>query len=248
MPLKRRQIAWRAAQDLADGAYVNLGIGLPTMVSDFIPADREIVLHSENGVLGVGPAPGDNEVDWDLINAGKQPITLVTGGSYVHHTDSFLMIRGGHLDLALLGAFEVSEKGDLANWTTDDPAFPPGVGGAMDLAVGAKEIRVLVEHTTKSGAPRIRRQCGYPLTAAAVVRRIYTDLAVIDVTPRGWSCARWSRTSIFRRCRPKPKRPYARPRTSARSARLSFKVACPASSRSGRSAQFRRRCRRARGI
>src|SRR5262249_39971947 len=137
------------------------------------------------GVLGVGPAPGDNAVDWDLINAGKQPITLVTGGSYVHHTDSFLMIRGGHLDLALLGAFEVSEKGDLANWTTDDPGFPPGVGGAMDLAVGAKEIRVLVEHNTKTGAPRIRRQCGYPLTAASVVRRIYTDLAVIDVTPQG---------------------------------------------------------------
>jgi 3-oxoadipate CoA-transferase, beta subunit len=185
MPLKRRQIAWRAAQDLVDGAYVNLGIGLPTLVSDFIPPDREIVLHSENGVLGVGPAPGDNEVDWDLINAGKQPVTLVTGGSYVHHTDSFLMIRGGHLDLALLGAFEVSEKGDLANWTTDDPGFPPGVGGAMDLAVGAKEIRVLVEHTTKAGAPRLRRYCGYPLTAAAVVRRIYTDLAVIDVTPEG---------------------------------------------------------------
>jgi 3-oxoadipate CoA-transferase, beta subunit len=185
MPLKRRQIAWRAAQDLADGTYVNLGIGLPTMVSDFIPTDREIVLHSENGVLGVGPAPGDNEVDWDLINAGKQPITLVTGGSYVHHTDSFLMIRGGHLDLALLGAFEVSERGDLANWTTDDPGFPPGVGGAMDLAVGAREIRVLVEHTTKSGAPRIRRSCRYPLTAAAVVRRIYTDLAVIDVAPEG---------------------------------------------------------------
>jgi 3-oxoadipate CoA-transferase beta subunit len=185
MPLKRRQIAWRAAQDLVDGAYVNLGIGLPTLVSDFIPPDREIVLHSENGVLGVGPAPGDNEVDWDLINAGKQPVTLVTGGSYVHHTDSFLMIRGGHLDLALLGAFEVSEKGDLANWTTDDPGFPPGVGGAMDLAVGAKEIRVLVEHVTKSGVPRIRRHCGYPLTAAAVVRRIYTDLAVIDVTLEG---------------------------------------------------------------
>src|SRR5215469_5209350 len=185
MPLKRRQIAWRAAQDLADGAYVNLGIGLPTLVAEFLPSDREIVLHSENGVLGVGPAPGDNEVDWDLINAGKQPVTLVTGGSYVHHTDSFLMIRGGHLDLALLGAFEVSEKGDLANWTTDDPAFPPGVGGAMDLAVGAKEIRVLVEHTTRAGVPRIRRQCGYPLTAAAVVRRVYTDLAVIDVTPDG---------------------------------------------------------------
>ena len=162
MPLKRRQIAWRAAQDLVDGAYVNLGIGLPTLVSDFIPPDREIVLHSENGVLGVGPAPGDNEIDWDLINAGKQPVTLVTGGSYVHHTDSFLMIRGGHLDLALLGAFEVSEKGDLANWTTDDPGFPPGVGGAMDLAVGAKEIRVLVEHTTKAGAPRIRRTLRIP--------------------------------------------------------------------------------------
>ena len=185
MPLKRRQIAWRAAQDLVDGAYVNLGIGLPTLVSDFIPPDREIVLHSENGVLGVGPAPGNNAIDWDLINAGKQPVTLVTGGSYLHHTDSFLMIRGGHLDLALLGAFEVSEKGDLANWTTDDPGFPPGVGGAMDLAVGAKEIRVLVEHTTKAGAPRIRRHCGYPLTAAAVVRRIYTNLAVIDVTAEG---------------------------------------------------------------
>ena len=185
MPLKRRQIAWRAAQDLTDGAYVNLGIGLPTLVADFLPADREIVLHSENGVLGVGPAPSDNEVDWDLVNAGKQPVTLVTGGSYVHRTDSFLMICGGHLDLAQLGAFEVSEKGDLANWTTDDPSFPPGVGGAMDLAVGAKEIRVLVEHTTKSGAPRIRRHCGYPLTAARVVRRIYTDLAVIDVTPDG---------------------------------------------------------------
>jgi 3-oxoadipate CoA-transferase, beta subunit len=185
MPLKRRQIAWRAAQDLADGSYVNLGIGLPTLVSDFLPADKEIVLQSENGILGVGPAPGSNEADPDLINAGKQPITLVTGGSYVHHTDSFLMIRGGHLDLALLGAFEVSETGDLANWTTDDPSFPPGVGGAMDLAVGAREIRVLLEHTTKTGEPRLRRHCQYPLTAARVVRRIYTDLAVIDVTPQG---------------------------------------------------------------
>src|SRR5712672_1791379 len=185
MPLKRRQIAWRAAQDLADGAYVNLGIGLPTLVSDFIPADREIVLHSENGVLGVGPAPGDNEVDWDLTNAGKQPITLVTGGSYVHHTDSFLMIRGGHLDLALLGAFEVSENGDLANWTTDDPTFPPGVGGAMDLAVGAKEVRVLMDHVGKNGEPRIRHRCTLPLTALCVVKRIYTNLAVIDVQPDG---------------------------------------------------------------
>jgi 3-oxoacid CoA-transferase B subunit len=186
MPLSRRQIAWRAAQDLQEGTYVNLGIGLPTLVADFLPSDREIVLHSENGVLGVGPAPGANEADPDLINAGKHPVTLLTGGSYVHHSDSFLMIRGGHLDLALLGAFEVSEAGDLANWATDDPRFPPGVGGAMDLAVGAKEIRVLLEHTTKSGAPRLLRRCRYPLTAARVVRRIYTDLAVIDVTEDGF--------------------------------------------------------------
>jgi 3-oxoadipate CoA-transferase, beta subunit len=186
MPLSRRQIAWRAAQDLPDGCYVNLGIGLPTLVADLIPADREIVLHSENGILGVGPAPGANEADPDLINAGKQPVTLLTGGSYVHHTDSFLMVRGGHLDLALLGAFEVADNGDLANWTTDDPKFPPGVGGAMDLAAGAKEIRVLVEHTTRSGAPRLRRKCGYPLTAAGCVKRIYTDLAVVDVTQDGF--------------------------------------------------------------
>ena len=186
MPLNRRQIAWRAAQDLADGAYVNLGIGLPTLVADVLPEGREIVLQSENGVLGVGPAPGANEIDLDLVNAGKQPVTLLTGGSYVHHTDSFLMIRGGHLDLALLGAFEVAENGDLANWTTDDPKVPPGVGGAMDLAVGAKEIRVLLEHTTRDGTPRLRRKCEYPLTASRVVRRVYTDLAVIDVTEQGF--------------------------------------------------------------
>jgi 3-oxoadipate CoA-transferase beta subunit len=186
MPLNRRQIAWRAAQDLQDGVYVNLGIGLPTLVADVLPEGREIVLQSENGVLGVGPAPGANEIDLDLVNAGKQPVTLLTGGSYVHHTDSFLMIRGGHLDLALLGAFEVAENGDLANWTTDDPHFPPGVGGAMDLAVGAREIRVLCEHTTKDGSPRLRKKCGYPLTASAVVRRIYTDLAVIDVDAAGF--------------------------------------------------------------
>jgi 3-oxoadipate CoA-transferase beta subunit len=186
MPLNRRQIAWRAAQDLNDGAYVNLGIGLPTLVADLLPDGREIVLQSENGVLGVGPAPGANEIDLDLVNAGKQPVTLLTGGSYVHHTDSFLMIRGQHLDLALLGAFEVAENGDLANWTTDDPKFPPGVGGAMDLAVGAKEIRVLLEHTTRSGEPRLRKQCEYPLTASNVVKRIYTDLAVIDVTDTGF--------------------------------------------------------------
>ncbi len=139
-PLTRRQMAWRAAQDIVDGAYVNLGIGLPTMVSDFIPADREIVFHSENGILGMGPAPKPGEEDKDLINAGKGLTTIVPGGSFFHHNDAFLMIRGGHLDLALLGAFEVSEAGDLANWTTDDPGFPPGVGGAMDLAVGRNVI------------------------------------------------------------------------------------------------------------
>jgi 3-oxoacid CoA-transferase B subunit len=146
---------------------------------------REIVFQSENGILGVGPAPPKGEEDPELINATKQPITLLPGGSFCHHTDSFVMIRGGHLDLALLGAFEVSEEGDLANWTTEDPEFPPGIGGAMDLAVGAREIRVIMEHTTKEGAPRLRRRCSYPLTAARVVRRIYTNLAVIDVARDG---------------------------------------------------------------
>jgi 3-oxoadipate CoA-transferase, beta subunit len=180
-PLSRRQIAWRAAQDIADGSYVNLGIGLPTLVADFIPDGREIVFHSENGVLGLGRAPGPNELDPDLINAGKGPASLLPGGSFFHHTDAFLMIRGGHLDYSLLGAFEVSSEGDLANWTTEDPDYPPGVGGAMDLAAGAKEVRVLCEHTTKDGQPRIRHQCTYPLTAARVVRRVYTNLAVLEI-------------------------------------------------------------------
>jgi 3-oxoadipate CoA-transferase beta subunit len=184
-PLSRRQMAWRAAQDIQDGAYVNLGIGLPTLCSDFIPQGREIVFHSENGILGMGPAPKPGEEDKDLINAGKQLTTMVPGGSFFHHTDAFLMIRGGHIDIALLGAFEVSETGDLANWTTEDPNFAPGVGGAMDLAVGAREVRVLVEHTTKEGRPRIRKHCGYPLTAAQCVKRVYTNLAVLDVTRDG---------------------------------------------------------------
>jgi 3-oxoacid CoA-transferase B subunit len=184
-PLTRRQIAWRAAQDLADGSYVNLGIGLPTLVSDYIPADREVVLHAENGVLGQGPAPAPGEEDIDLINAGRGYITMVPGGAIVHHNDAFLIIRGGHLDATLLGAFQVSAEGDLANHATDDPVFPPGLGGAMDLAVGAKEVRVLVEHTTKDGSPRIVTRCTYPLTAKACVKRIYTNLAVIDVTKDG---------------------------------------------------------------
>jgi 3-oxoadipate CoA-transferase beta subunit len=184
-PLSRRQMAWRAAQDIPEGAYVNLGIGLPTLCGDYIPPGREIVFHSENGVLGIGPTPKKGEEDPDLINAGKQLVTLMPGGSYFHHNDAFLMIRGGHIDVALLGAFEVSERGDLANWTTNDPGVTPGVGGAMDLAAGAKEVRVLVEHTTKEGEPRLKRACTYPLTAPRCVKRVYTNLAVIDVTPDG---------------------------------------------------------------
>jgi 3-oxoadipate CoA-transferase, beta subunit len=184
-PLTRKQIAWRAAQDLVEGSYVNLGIGLPTLVSDYIPADREIVLHAENGVLGQGPAPAAGEEDIDLINAGRGYVTLVRGGAIVHHNDAFLIIRGGHLDVTLLGAFQVSAAGDLANHATDDPVFPPGLGGAMDLAVGAKEVRILVEHTTKDGRPRIVERCSYPLTGARCVKRIYTNLAVMDVTEGG---------------------------------------------------------------
>lgn len=184
-PLTREQMAWRAAQDLPEGAFVNLGIGIPTLTAGFVPRDREVIFHSENGVLGLGPRPEPGFEDPNLIDAGKGLVTLVTGGCYVHHADAFLMIRGGHLDVSLLGAFEVSEAGDLANWTTEDPSFPPGVGGAMDLAVGAKQIRVIMEHVSKTGAPRILKQCTLPLTAAGVVRRIYTNLAVIDVTAQG---------------------------------------------------------------
>ncbi len=184
-PLTRHQLAWRAAQDLPEGAFVNLGIGIPTLAASYVPPGREVIFHSENGVLGLGPAPQSGEEDENLIDAGKNLTTLITGGCYVHHADAFLMIRGGHLDISLLGAFEVSEAGDLANWTTDDPSFPPGVGGAMDLAVGAKEIRVLMDHVSKKGEPRILKTCSLPLTAPRCVKRIYTNLAVIDVTPKG---------------------------------------------------------------
>jgi 3-oxoadipate CoA-transferase beta subunit len=184
-PLTREQMAWRAAQDLREGAFVNLGIGIPTLTASYVPGDREVIFHSENGVLGLGPKPEPGMEDENLIDAGKNYTTLITGGCYVHHADAFLMIRGGHLDVSLLGAFEVSEVGDLANWTTEDPSFPPGVGGAMDLAVGAKEIRVIMEHTDKKGNPRILKRCTLPLTAAGCVKRIYTNLAVIDVTPQG---------------------------------------------------------------
>jgi 3-oxoadipate CoA-transferase beta subunit len=181
----RDQMAARVARDIPEGAYVNLGIGLPTMVANHLPKEREIFLHSENGLLGMGPAPAAGAEDSDLINAGKQPVTLLTGGAYFHHADSFAMMRGGHLDFCVLGAFQVSASGDLANWHTGAANAIPAVGGAMDLAIGAKRVFVMMEHQTKAGESKIVAQCTYPLTGVKCVNRIYTDLAVIDVTPEG---------------------------------------------------------------
>ena len=181
----REQMASRVAQDIPNGAYVNLGIGLPTLVANHLPKDREVFLHSENGLLGMGPAPKPGEEDYDLINAGKQPVTLLPGGAFFHHADSFAMMRGGHLDICVLGAFQVSTGGDLANWHTGGADAIPAVGGALDLATGAKRTFVMMEHTTKSGASKIVERCTYPLTGIGCVSRIYTDLAVIDVTPQG---------------------------------------------------------------
>jgi 3-oxoadipate CoA-transferase beta subunit len=183
--LTRDEMARRVARDIPEGAYVNLGIGLPTMVANHLPKEREIFLHSENGLLGMGPAPPPGEEDYDLINAGKQPVTLLPGGAYFHHADSFAMMRGGHLDICVLGAFQVSVQGDLANWSTGGADAIPAVGGAMDLAIGAKRTFVMMEHLTKGGESKIVERCTYPLTGIGCVSRIYTDLAVIDVTPRG---------------------------------------------------------------
>lgn len=181
----RDQMAARVARDIAEGAYVNLGIGLPTKVANYLPADKEIFLHSENGLLGMGPAPAPGQEDEDLINAGKQPVTLLTGGAYFHHGDSFAMMRGGHLDICVLGAFQVSATGDLANWHTGAPDAIPAVGGAMDLAIGAKQVFVMMEHQTKTGESKVVTHCTYPLTGIGCVDRIYTDLAVLDVTEKG---------------------------------------------------------------
>ena len=181
----RDEIAACVARDIAEGAYVNLGIGLPTLVANHLPKDREVFLQSENGILGMGPAPARGEEDWDLINAGKQPVTLLTGGAYFHHADSFAMMRGGHLDICVLGAFQVAVNGDLANWHTGGADAIPAVGGAMDLAVGAKKTYVMMEHQTKSGESKIVERCSYPLTGVGCVARIYTDLATIDITPDG---------------------------------------------------------------
>jgi 3-oxoadipate CoA-transferase, beta subunit len=183
--LNRDQMAARVAQDIPEGAYVNLGIGLPTLVANHLPKTKEIFLHSENGLLGMGPAPAAGQEDFDLINAGKQPVTLLAGGAYFHSADSFAMMRGGHLDFAVLGAFQVSATGDLANWHTGGADAIPAVGGAMDLAIGAKKTYVMMEHLTKTGQSKIVAACTYPLTGIKCVSRIYTDLAVIDVTPAG---------------------------------------------------------------
>jgi len=181
----RDQMAARVARDIPEGAYVNLGIGLPTLVANHLPPDREILLHSENGVLAMGPAPAPGAEDPDLTNASKQPVTLLPGGAYFHHADSFAMMRGGHLDFCVLGAFQVSTQGDLANWHTGEADAIPAVGGAMDLAIGAKQVFVMMEHLTKQGRSKIVPACTYPLTGVRCVDRIYTDLAVLDVADDG---------------------------------------------------------------
>ena len=181
----KEALAQRVAQDIHDGAYVNLGIGMPTLVANHIPAGREVILQSENGILGMGPAPAAGQEDYDLTNAGKQPVTLLPGGAYFHHADSFAMMRGGHLDICVLGAFQVSSTGDLANWSTGEPGAIPAVGGAMDLAIGAKQTWVMMDLLTKQGASKVVAQCSYPLTGIGCVRRIYTELCTLECTPQG---------------------------------------------------------------
>jgi 3-oxoadipate CoA-transferase beta subunit len=183
--ISRDEIAARVARDIPEGAIVNLGIGLPTKVANYLPKDKDIFLQSENGVLGMGPAPAAGEEDWDLINAGKQPVTLLPGGSYFHHADSFAMMRGGHLDICVLGAFQVAINGDLANWSTGEPDAIPAVGGAMDLAAGAKDVFVMMELLTKEGQSKLVKHCTYPLTGLACVSRVYTDIAVFLIEPGG---------------------------------------------------------------
>jgi 3-oxoadipate CoA-transferase, beta subunit len=185
-PLGRGQMAERLARDIPEGWYVNLGIGMPLMVGNYVPDDREVIFQSENGLLGMGPLQKPNELNTWIVNAGKQNVTLRTGAAIVHHADSFGMIRGGHLDLCVLGAFEVAQNGDFANWTTSLTKAVPAVGGAMDLAAGAQRVWVLMEHTSKDGKPKLVERCTLPLTAVRAVKRVYTNLAVIDVTARGF--------------------------------------------------------------
>lgn len=182
----REEMARRVAQDIADGSYVNLGIGIPELVARFVPEGRELIYHTENGLLGMGPSPGERAGDPELINAGKRQVTAIPGASFFHQSDSFAMIRGGHLDLCVLGALQVAQNGDLANWSTGEPGAIPAVGGAMDLVAGVKAIYVITQHCTKRGEPKLVEGCTYPLTGAGVVDRVYTDLAVIDVTRDGF--------------------------------------------------------------
>jgi 3-oxoadipate CoA-transferase beta subunit len=182
----RDEMARRVAQDIPDGAYVNLGIGIPELVASHVPPGREFIYHTENGLLGMGPSPAEGEGEPELINAGKKRVTALPGASYFHHADSFAMIRGGHLDLCVLGALQVASSGDLANWSTGGPSAIPAVGGAMDLIAGVKQIFVVTQHVTKAGEPKLVERCTFPLTGVAVVDRVYTDLAVIDVTPEGF--------------------------------------------------------------
>ncbi len=181
----KQELAQRVAQDIFDGAYVNLGIGQPTLVANYLPEGMEVVLHSENGILGMGQAPLAGEEDYDLINAGKQPVTLLAGGAYFHHADSFAMMRGGHLDISVLGAFQVSATGDLADWSTGEAGAIPAVGGAMDLAVGAKQTWVMMDLLTKKGESKVVQECSYPLTGLGCVKRIYSDLATLECTTGG---------------------------------------------------------------
>ena len=185
--ISREQLAARIAQDIPEGSFVNLGIGAPTLVADFLPEGREVILHTENGMLGMGPSPAADRVDPDLINAGKQAVTALPGTAYFHHADSFAMMRGGHLDVCVLGAFQVAENGDLANWSTGGPGAIPAIGGAMDLAIGAKSVYVMTDLLTKNGASKLVAECSYPLTGVKCVARVYTDRAIFDVTPDGFA-------------------------------------------------------------
>lgn len=180
------QLAARVAQDIPDGSYVNLGIGKPTHVSGYVPDGREVIYHSENGILGVGPTPAPGTEDPELIDASKRYVTAAPGAAYFEHSDSFAMMRGGHIDIAVLGAYQVAENGDLANWATLDETYPPAVGGAMDLVVGVPTIFVMMRHVNRDGSPKLLKRCTYPLTGLGVVSRVYTDLAVLDVTPEGF--------------------------------------------------------------
>jgi 3-oxoadipate CoA-transferase beta subunit len=183
--LNRNQMAERLAKDIAPGSYVNIGIGMPELVANYLKPEDEILLHSENGILGMGPAATGDDIDGELINAGKKPVTLLTGGAFFHHVDSFAIMRGGHLDLCIMGGMQVSADGDLANWSLGRPGEPPAVGGAMDLAVGARKVYILMEHNAKDGSPKILEKCTLPVTGLGVVSRIYTDIAVLEVTPAG---------------------------------------------------------------